>query len=109
MENESSNRRRRTPAERAQILEQYHQSGLTQKVFAAQAGISCSALSAWLRRVRTNSAGDQPQFVPVPNLLAAGRGSATYRLQWSDGFTLEVVAGFAASELSALLQVVRRL
>jgi len=109
MENELSLRRRRTPAERAQILDQYHQSGLPQKVFAAQAGISCAALSSWLRRARSDSAGGQPQFVPVPNLLAAGRGSATYRLQWSDGFTLEVVAGFAASELSVLLQVARRL
>ncbi len=109
MENESSNRRRRTPAERAQILDQYHQSGLTQKVFAAQAGISCSALSSWLRRALANADSNQPQFVPVPNLLATGRGSAGYRLQWPDGFTLEVAAGFAAPELSALLQVARRL
>ncbi len=109
MENETSIRRRRTPAERAQILDQYHQSGLTQKVFAAQAGISCSALNSWLRRALTNADGNQPQFVPVPNLLATGRGSAAYRLQWPDGFTLEVVAGFAAPELSALLHVVQRL
>ena len=109
MKNELSNRRRRTPAERAQILEQYHQSGLAQKVFAAQAGISCSALSSWLRQALTNADSHPPQFVPVPNLLATGRGSAAYRLQWPDGFTLEVVAGFAASELSVLLQVARRL
>ena len=109
MENESTIRRRRTPAERAQILDQYHQSGLTQKVFAAQAGISCSALNSWLRRALTHSDGNQPQFIPIPNLLSAGRGSAAYRLQWPDGFTLEVVAGFTAPELSALLQVVRRL
>jgi transposase-like protein len=109
MENESSIRRRRTAAERAQILEQYYQSGLTQKVFATQAGISGAALSSWLRQARTDSAGSQPQFVPVPNLLSTGRGSAAYRLQWPDGFTLEVVAGFAVSELSALLQVARRL
>lgn len=109
MENESTIRRRRTPAERAQILDQYHQSGLTQKVFAAQAGLSYSALNSWLRRVRTNADRQPPQFVPVPNLLTTARGSATFRLQWPDGFTLEVVAGFAAPELSALLQVVRRL
>ena len=109
MENESSIRRRRTPAERAQILDQYHQSGLTQKVFAAQAGISGAALSSWLRQARTNCAGSQPRFVPVPNLLSTGRGGGAYRLQWPDGFTLEVVAGFAASELSALLRVARRL
>ena len=109
MENESSIRRRRTPAERAQILEQYHQSGLTQKVFAAQAGISYSALNSWLRRALTHSAGNPPQFVPVPNLLAAGRGSPAYRLQWPDGFILEMAAGFAAQELAALLKVVQRL
>ena len=109
MENGSSNRRRRTPAERAQILDQYHQSGLIQKVFAARVGISCSALNSWLRRAHTNDESNRPQFVAVPNLLATGRGSAAYRLQWPDGFTLEVVTGFAASELSALLQVVRRL
>jgi len=82
---------------------------LTQKVFAAQVGISCSALNSWLRRAPTNDESNRPQFVAVPNLLATGPGSAAYRLQWPDGFTLEVVAGFAAPELSALLQVVRRL
>jgi hypothetical protein len=86
MENESSIRRRRTPAERAQIPDQYHQSGLTQKVFAAQAGISCSALSSWLRPALTNSDSHQPQFVPVPNLLSAGRSSAVYRLPCFPGF-----------------------
>ena len=109
MENESSIRRRRTPAERAQILDQYHQSGLTQKVFAAQAGISCSALNAWLRRARTNADSHQPQFVSLPNLLPAGRGSGAYRLQWPDGFIMEMAAGFAAQELAALLKVVQRL
>jgi transposase-like protein len=109
MENESGNRRRRTAAERARILDQYHQSGLTQKVFAAQVGISCSALNSWLRRAHANDESNRPQFVAVPNLLTTGQGSAAYRLQWPDGFTLEVAAGFAALELSALLQVVRRL
>ena len=109
MENESSIRRRRTPAERAQILDQYHQSGLTQQVFAAQAGVSCATLSSWLRQAHRHAESHQPRFVPVPNLLASGRGGAAYRLQWPDGFTLEVVAGFSAAELSALLQVVRRL
>jgi transposase-like protein len=109
MENESSIRRHRTSAERAQILAEYHQSGLTQKGFAAQAGISCSALNAWLRRAFTNTDTNQPQFVPVPNLLTTGRSSAAYRLQWPDGFTLEVAAGFAAQELGALLKAVQRL
>ena len=109
MENETSIRRHRTPAERAQVLAEYHQSGLTQEAFATQAGISCSALSSWLRRAAANSGRQEPQFVSVPNLFLAGRGSAAYRLQWPDGFTLEVSTGFAAQELSALLKTVQRL
>jgi len=109
MKNETIIRRHRTPAERAQILAEYHQSGLTQKVFAVQAGISCSALSSWLRRAAANSNNQQPQFLRVPNLLSAGRGSAAYRLQWADGFSVEVSTGFAAPELSALLKTVQRL
>jgi len=70
---------------------------------------SCSALNAWLRRALTNTDSNPPQFVPVPNLLSVGRGSAAYRLQWSDGFTVEVSTGFAVQELSALLKTVQRL
>ena len=109
MENESRNRRHRTPAERAQMLDQYHQSGLTQEAFAAQAGISCSALSSWLRRAAANADSLQPQFLRLPNLFSAGRGSAAYRLQWADGFSLEVATGFAAQELGALLKTIQRL
>ena len=109
MENETIIRRHRTPAERAQVLAEYQQSGLTQKAFATQAGISCSALSSWLRRAAANSNSHQPQFLSVPNLFSAGRGSTAYRLQWSDGFSVEVSTGFAAQELSALLKTVQRL
>jgi len=42
-------------------------------------------------------------------LLSTGRATAAYRLQWPDGFTVEVATGFAAPELGALLQVMRRL
>jgi hypothetical protein len=63
---------------------------LTQKVFAAQAGISCSALSSWLRQAAGNAVSAKPQFIAVPNLLLAARGGAAYRLQWPDGFAVEV-------------------
>lgn len=109
MENESSIHRRRTPAERAQILAEYHQSGLTPKVFAGQLGLGYSTLSLWLRQASAGSDRTRPEFVAVPNLLSARPPGAAYRLQWPDGFTQEVVAGFAASELSALLQALRRL
>jgi len=109
MENASTiRRRRRTPAERAQILAEYHHSNLTQAAFAVQAGISCSALSSWLRKAAAPADASQPQFVAVPNLFSAARAAA-YRLHWPDGFNLEVGTGFVPAELSALLQVVHRL
>ena len=102
-------RRRRTPVERAQMLAEYQQSGLTQKAFAAQANISSVTLSAWLRQAAARSDSSPPQFLALPNLLSTSRSAAAYRLHWPDGVTLEVNAGFAAAELSALLQALRRL
>jgi len=41
MQNSSSARPHRTAAQRAQIITDYQRSDLTQKAFAAQAGIGC--------------------------------------------------------------------
>ncbi|MGH7940992.1 MAG: IS66 family insertion sequence element accessory protein TnpA [Limisphaerales bacterium] len=107
MENTSSLRPRRTAAQRAQILHDYRQSGLTQKAFAAQAGVGYSTLSSWIRKAAGQS-GDAPQFIPVPNLLP-GAGAISYRIEFGRGLSVAVASGFQARELSALLQVVQRL
>jgi len=52
MEDLLKKRPHRTPEQRAQILADYRQSGLTQKVFAAQTGIGNSTLSLWLRKAK---------------------------------------------------------
>jgi transposase-like protein len=109
MENELDRRAHRTPEQRAQILADYRQSGLTQKVFAAQAGIGCSTLSFWLRRANGSQSTHLPAFIPVPNLLPAGGRAAPYRIEFPRGLAVSVTAGFRAEELSALLQVVQRL
>lgn len=98
-------RKHQSPAQREAMLRDYHQSQLTQKDFAAQAGISVSALRAWLRKAAAPAAVPVPAFVPVPNLLATAPVAAAYRLQWPGGLTLEIRAGFAAQELGALLQL----
>lgn len=77
---------------------------MTQKEFAAQAGIGVSTLLAWLRKVE-HKKGRGAGFVAVPNLLAALPAPAVYRLQWPGGLTLEVRPGFAPEELAALLQL----
>jgi hypothetical protein len=41
----------------------------------------------------------------VPNLLAAAPAAPAYRLQWRNGLSLEMRAGFSVPELAALLQL----
>jgi len=109
MQNSISARPHRTAAQRAQILTAYHRSDLTQKAFAAQAGIGCSTLASWLRKATACPSADQPAFVAVPNLLPAPGAATAYRLQFPRGLVVEVARGFRPEELTALLQVVQGL
>lgn len=102
-------RRRHTSAQRDEILAAYQNSPLTQKEFAAQAGIGCSTLTSWLRRAHTAKNFNPPAFVPVPNLFPAAAQLPAYRLQFPQGVIVEVAPGFASAELGALLQLVQRL
>ncbi len=104
MQNSVSARPHRTAAQRAQILTAYHRSDLTQKAFAAQAGIGCSTLASWLRKATACQSADQPAFVAVPNLLPAPGAATAYRLQFPRGLVVEVAPGFRPAELNALLQ-----
>ena len=63
--------RRHTAAQRLEILSAYPRSQLTQKEFAAQAGIGKSTLTAWLRKAAPAEFSKAAAFVPVPNLFSA--------------------------------------
>ena len=102
-------RKHRTPAQRKNILEDYRPGQVTQKEYAAQAGISVSTLQAWLRKGPARAAWAGPALVAVPNLLSASPAASAYRLQWPDGLSLEVRSGFSAQELAALLQLLPKL
>jgi transcriptional regulator with XRE-family HTH domain len=78
---------------------------MTQKEFAARAGLSISTLQAWLRKAPANDS----VFVAVPNLLSASPAAPAYRLQWPGGLSLEVGSGFSPQELGALLQLLPKL
>jgi transcriptional regulator with XRE-family HTH domain len=104
MQNSSLVRKHSTPAQREKILQTYQRSQLSQKEFAAQAGIGLSTLAAWLRKATVKKEGCS-SFVAVPNLLAAPPAGPAYRLQWPGGLSLEVRSGFASGELASLLQL----
>ena len=106
METAARTRQRWTPAQRAEILQNYRSSELTQKQFVAQAGLGLSTLNGWLRKAKRVEAG-RSSFVPVPNLLAASASPATYRLQLPRGLSLEVRSGFDAQELGRWLALLR--
>jgi hypothetical protein len=100
--------RRCTSAQRAKILAAYPRSRLSQKDFAAQAGIGHSTLTLWLRQAAAKDS-DTSTFVPVPNLFPVASGSPGYRLQFPRGVIVEVAPGFQAEELGALLKAVQAL
>jgi transcriptional regulator with XRE-family HTH domain len=81
---------------------------MTQKEFAARAGLSVSTLQAWLRKAPASQPAGGSVFVAVPNLLSASPAPA-YRLQWPGGLSLEVGSGFSSQELGALLQLLPKL
>jgi len=83
-------------------------SQLSQKEFAAQAGIGVSTLTAWLRKAAVNKER-RASFVAVPNLLPASPSGPAYRLQWPGGLSLEIRPGFSSGELASLLQLLPRL
>lgn len=104
MQTSATNRKRRSPAQREKILSAYRQSKLTQRVFAAQAGIGLSTLQLWLRK-GVASPADPAGFVQLPNLLTQPAAPAVYRLHLKNGVMVEIGSGFARAEVAALLQL----
>ena len=89
-------------------MAQYRRSGLTQKRFAAQAGIGYSTLTLWLRKAAPARKPSPAAFVAVPNLLSPTAASV-YRLRFAGGLSVEVAPGFRPEELASLLEVVQGL
>lgn len=98
-------RRRRTAAQRERILKVYRQSQLSQREFAARAGIGLSTLGLWLRKACTETAA-RGRFVEVPNPLSVVPATAAmYRLHLGGGVMVEVSPGFRCEEVAALVQL----
>ena len=57
--------RQRTLNERAALLAEYDNSGLTQREFAARNGLSLTCLSIWLRNAQVKNPGTVPPILGV--------------------------------------------
>lgn len=96
-------RKHLSSTQREKVLQAWRASPLTDKEYAAQAGVGVSTLHSWRRKAAVRPADSRPAFMAVPNLLAAVPAAPAYRLQWPGGLSLEIRSGFAAGELAALL------
>src|SRR6266498_2669621 len=94
-------RKHSTEVERRKLLEEYRRSDLTQKDFAAEAGIGLSTFHAWLRRDQSSGKAGGAQFVSLPGLPAAA-AAPMYRLELPSRVVLEIPSGFRAEELARL-------
>ena len=101
--------KRLTQAQRDQLLQDYHRSGLTQRKYAAQAGLGLSTLQRWLHKATNRPTASARKFIEVPNFLRLPPASSIYRLHLAGGMQLEIGSGFRPEELTALLRTLREL
>jgi len=103
-------RRRFGPEEREQLLVAYRRSGLTQREFASQHGVSLSSLVLWLRKHRQMTrASTRPPFIALPTGLAAlSSPQRTYAVDLGGGQRLEIARGFDREEVEQLCRILRQ-
>jgi transposase-like protein len=104
-------RGRFTAREREQLLAAYRRSGLTQREFAAESGVSLSSLVLWLRKYgRRSPAAVRPPFIALPTgLPAVTSPPRAYAIDFRGGHRLEIARGFDRDELEYLCQFLRGL
>jgi transposase-like protein len=107
MRNDVVVRKRQTADQREKVIAGYLASGVTQRDFAAQVGISAGTLARWLRQSRSQSSSEPVSFVELPGLGGVAASPAAYKVHLADGTVLEVPQKFSSPELRELLRVVR--
>ena len=102
-------RKRFTQAQRSQLLQEYHRSELSQRSFAAQAGIGLTTLQLWLRKAATPAPVPGPKFIQIPNPLGSAPAAAwAYRVQLAGAMQVEVGSGVEPEQLATLLRLLRQ-
>lgn len=90
----------------------YRRSQLSQRQFAAEAGISLSALRCWLQPAGPSAAeaAEPAPFIAIPNLLPpAPNQTFSYRLQLPGDLNLEIAPGFVPAEVRELCRILQNL
>jgi len=108
-------RKRLSPWERAGVLEEYHASGLTQRDFAARAGVSLGTLGLWLRsarKPRTDAPAPPVSFAPVALKLendpASRQAGSRVEVELPGGMVVRLPEGMAHGEVARLVSELLR-
>jgi len=91
-ESKPGRRPRRSGAEREQLVGEYHNSGLTQEQFAAQAGLKIGTLRAWIYKKRPVASRPGGHFAPVRlvDTLPVAKSPGTVTVRWPQGLEVEI-------------------
>ena len=79
-------RRRRSRAEIAELVAGYHPSGLTQRAYAAQVGVSLASLSRWLH----GGGAVRPAGFATVQLQPEPVVGSAVKIRWPEGMEVEL-------------------
>jgi hypothetical protein len=99
--------RRSTDAERAEVLEKFHHSGLTRLAFSRTHGIALSTLSKWLTNAKRKSRTSAPVLfreLRVPHVPSVAAVPWAVEIVGSDGVLIRCREGLPLQDLSWLLR-----
>lgn len=103
-------RKRFSRAEREALLAEYCRGEVTQREFAAGAGISVSCLYYWLRKSTERPISTDPPWIELPKGLAAVEVAAVpYKVRFPGGMVLELARGFEPEETALLCRMIGEL
>ena len=93
------------------LLHEYATSALTQRKFAARAGVAYSTFVYWLRKHRTGGFQEPaPEWIEAPAYPAqiGVESDAGLVLEWPGGLRLHVARGFGDEDVARLMQLAAR-
>jgi hypothetical protein len=112
----TTGRRNRDAAAGTRLIEQYIESGWTQREFCERRRVSVGTLQYWLRRIAADESGErptEPQLVEVsllaaamtkaPKAESAGLARCGYEMVLAGERRLRISPGFNAEEVAVLV------
>jgi hypothetical protein len=93
-------------------VQQWRGSGLTQKEYCKQKGISCERFGAWKRRLEREGQNHSGAIVAIPSETVSSAlltMRPTLRLVVKERYKVEIPDSFSPAMLEAVLQVLNRL